>query len=363
MIKSILKDRLLQITAVLAVLSLIMARPRLADINFDTLWSLTAMMILIQIFNYLHILDYCAYRLTGYANNTRQLVWLFLALGFVSAMFLTNDVAVLTLVPLYLYVAKQYKLPEILPVTLITMAANLGSSITPFGNAHNIFVLAKFHVSAMQFFSWTIPIAIFSVVMASAYTFILKPTPIDHISTQKIYIPPRPTILAIIAALIVFAGVLGFIPSWVGTIVTAVLATALKPNIMSKVDYATILTFLGFFIIVSDVSQNAIVKTTIASLVTTPSSVYFGTIGVSQFISNVPTTVLFAKFTHHVAALLYGANIGGLGTLVGSMANLLAFKQYTRYGTIDSRKFLIRFTALNLLTLAIFTLFGWFVIK
>ena len=153
MIKSILKDRLLQITAVLAVLSLIMARPRLADINFDTLWSLTAMMILIQIFNYLHILDYCAYRLTGYANNTRQLVWLFLVLGFVSAMFLTNDVAVLTLVPLYLYVAKQYKLPEILPVTLITMAANLGSAITPFGNAHNIFVLAKFHVSAMQFFS------------------------------------------------------------------------------------------------------------------------------------------------------------------------------------------------------------------
>ncbi len=362
MLKSILKDRLLQITAVIAVLSLFLARPRLADINFSTLWSITAMMTLIQIFNHLHILDYCAYRLTGYANNTRQLVWLFLALAFVSAMFLTNDVTVLTLVPLYLYVAKQYHLPEILPVTLISMTANLGSATTPFGNPHNIFLLAKFDVSVSQFFHWSLPLALFSIVVITIYTFMIKPTPISTIHTQQIYIPRRPTVLAVIAALFVFAGVLGFIPAWVGAVITIILAFALQPKIMSHVDYATILTFVGFFIVVSDLSQNTMIKETLSAHINSPLSVYFGSIGVSQFISNVPTTVLFAKFTKHAAALLYGANIGGLGTLVGSMANLLAFKQYTRYGSSNSTRFLIDFTGINLITLAIFTIFGWWMI-
>lgn len=363
MLKSILKDRLLQISAVLAVLSLFLARPRLADINFSTLWSITAMMTLIQIFNHLHILDYCAYRLTGHANNVRQLVWLFLALAFASAMFLTNDVTVLTLVPLYLYVAKQYHLPEILPVTLISMTANLGSATTPFGNPHNIFLLAKFNISVTQFFKWSLPLALFSVLIIAAYTFVIKPTPIANIPTQQIYIPRRPMILAIIAALFVFAGVLDFIPAWVGAIVTIILAIALQPKIMTHVDYATILTFVGFFIIVSDLSQNAIIKETLSTHISSPLSVYFGSIGMSQFISNVPTTVLFAKFTKHAAALLYGANIGGLGTLVGSMANLLAFKQYTRYGSSNSTRFLIDFTCINLVTLVIFSLFGWWVIQ
>ncbi len=97
------------------------------------------MMTVIQIFEHLHILDYWAYRLTSRANNTRQLTWWFIFLAIFASMFLSNDVTVLTLVPLYLRVAKKYQLPEILPVTLIGMAANFGSAFTPFGNTHNIF--------------------------------------------------------------------------------------------------------------------------------------------------------------------------------------------------------------------------------
>lgn len=106
-IKNIAKDRVLQITAVIAVLSLFIARPRLADINFDTLWSILAMMTIIQVFEYLHILDYLAYRLTSHASNTRQLTSLFVTLALFAGMFLTNDVTVITLVPLYLNIAKK----------------------------------------------------------------------------------------------------------------------------------------------------------------------------------------------------------------------------------------------------------------
>ncbi len=106
-IKNIAKDRVLQITAFLVVLSLFAARPKLADISFDTLWSILGMMTVIQIFEYLHVLDYFAYRLTSLAADSRQLLLMFLGLAIVAAMFLTNDVTVITLIPLYLEIAKK----------------------------------------------------------------------------------------------------------------------------------------------------------------------------------------------------------------------------------------------------------------
>ncbi|RND35293.1 Citrate transporter [Lacticaseibacillus paracasei] len=125
-IQRLIKDRVLQITALLVVISLFIGRPKASDISFATLWSILAMMTVIQIFEHLHILDYWAYRLTSRAKSTRQLTWWFLFLAIFASMFLSNDVTVLTLVPLYLQVAKKYQLPEILPVTLIGMAANFG---------------------------------------------------------------------------------------------------------------------------------------------------------------------------------------------------------------------------------------------
>ena len=108
-IQRLIKDRVLQITALLVVISLFIGRPKASDISFATLWSILAMMTVIQIFEHLHILDYWAYRLTSRAKNTRQLTWWFLFLAIFASMFLSNDVTVLTLVPLYLRVAKKYQ--------------------------------------------------------------------------------------------------------------------------------------------------------------------------------------------------------------------------------------------------------------
>ena len=72
-LKNIAKDRILQITVLITVVSLFFARPRLADINFHTLWSVAAMLTIIQIYAYLHVLDVLAYKLTSIADNTRKL--------------------------------------------------------------------------------------------------------------------------------------------------------------------------------------------------------------------------------------------------------------------------------------------------
>ncbi|WP_461215582.1 SLC13 family permease [Lacticaseibacillus sp. GG6-2] len=361
-IKNIAKDRVLQITAALAVLSLFFARPRLADINFSTLFSILGMMTVIQIFEYLHILDYFAYRLTSRAKTTRQLTWMFVLLALGAGMFLTNDVTVLTLVPLYLRIAKKFNLSEILPVTLIGMAANFGSAFTPFGNTHNIFLMNHYGINVATFFTWSIPLLIASLLLITLFVFFIRPTPLPATGVEDIRIQTRPTIVTVIVALIIFGGVLEFIPSWVGAVAAIALAFAFNKKILLDVDYAVVLTFGGFFVIVSVLRQLPWVVTLISGLVATEHSVFLTSIFSSQIISNVPSTVLIAKFTNFQEALFLGSNIGGLGTVVGSMCNLLVFKQYTEFGNKDAGRFFLGFSFLNFLGLAILAGLGWIIL-
>ncbi len=112
----------------------------------------------------------------------------------------SNDVTVLTLVPLYLRVAKKYQLPEILPVTLIGMAANFGSAFTPFGNTHNIFLMHQFEIDLQQFFSWSIPLLGCSFLVLVLLSLFLRNVPVPKVPTEHIHIQMRPTLFAIAVA-------------------------------------------------------------------------------------------------------------------------------------------------------------------
>ncbi|ERL65366.1 SLC13 family permease [Schleiferilactobacillus shenzhenensis] len=360
--KRIASDRVLQITTVIAGLSLLLARPRLADIHFATLWSVLGMLTLIQIFEYLHVLDVAAYHLTSHAPDARRLTWMFMLLAFGSGMFLTNDITVLTLVPLYLRIARKHQLPQILPVSLIGMTANLGSAVTPFGNPHNIFLVSHFTVAPSTFFRWSLPLAVCSILFLFALSFFVEPRPVPTISIANVQIAPRPFIVALGVALLIFLGVFKIIPPYVGTCVAIIVALGVAPRIMANVDYALVLTFVLFFVVVSNISQVSVISDTLKALEGDHLSVYFSALGVSQFISNVPATILLARFTGHAQALIYGANLGGLGSLVASMANLLTFKQYCAEGSASPRRFFAGFAALNGIGLVVMGAVGWFLL-
>ena len=115
----------------------------------------------------------------------------------------------------------------------------------------------------------------------------------------------------------------------------------------------------GCFIIVSVVGQIPWVIHFLAGLENSEESVYLSGVFTSQVISNVPSTVLLARFTGYVEALFYGSNIGGVGTLVGSMANLLVFKQYMIYGNRPHTRFFVGFTIFNLIGLILLGCAGY----
>ena len=357
-LKNIAKDRILQITVLITVVSLFFAKPRLADINFHTLWSVAAMLTLIQIYAYLHVLDVLAYKLTSIADNTRKLNMLFTVLAVIAGMFLGNDITVLTLIPLYLNIAKRYKLPQILPVTLIGMGANIGAAFTPWGNPHNIFLVSRYNVSPIKFFEWSVPYLVVSlIIMWLVFLFIPKKD-IPTQKTEPIRISWRPTIITTVVFTFFFFGVFRAIDIIWPLIVAIVLALAINPRIMLKIDYALLLTFTGFFIFISDIQQIPAIVNLIHGMVYSEISTYFASILSSQVMSNVPSTILVGKFTNYVQALFLGSNIGGFGSAIGSMANMLVLKTFNQHGSVSKKKFFIQWPIMQFAGLIILTIVG-----
>lgn len=358
-LKNIAKDRILQITVVITVISLFFARPRLADINFHTLWSVAAMLTIIQIYAYLHVLDVLAYKLTSIADNTRKLNILFTLLSVISGMFLGNDITALTLIPLYLNIAKKYKLPQILPVTLIGMGANIGAAFTPWGNPHNIFLVSRYNVSALKFFSWSVPYLIASLIILGIVFFFIPKEKIPVQKTENIKISWRPTLITTAVFIFFFFGVFRVVNIIWPMILAIVLALIINPRIMLKIDYSLLLTFTGFFIFISDIQQIPAIVGAIHMMVHSETSTYFASILTSQIMSNVPSTILVGKFTTYAEALFLGSNIGGFGSAIGSMANMLVLKTFNQHASVDKSKFFKDWTIMQFAGLIILTIVGW----
>ncbi|MCT3346592.1 cation transporter [Lactobacillus johnsonii] len=314
-IKNIAKDRILQITVVITIISLFFARPRIEDINFHTLYSILAMLTIIQIFSYLHVLDVLAYKLTASARSTRRLTAIFTILSIVSAMFLTNDI-----------------------------------------------VVNRYNVSPLKFFSWSLPLLLVSLIIVLLFIFFVKDKPIPTVPLEDIRISVRPMVLTIAVSIFFFFGVFNIVPAYVPAIVAVILALIINPSIMLHVDYALLLTFTCFFIFISDIQQIPFIVTLISKTMFSEHSVFLTSIISSQFISNVPSTILIGKFTNYAEALFLGSNIGGFGSLVGSMANMLVFKSFVENGTVSKRKFFWVFSVLEFTGLIILTILGWIVL-
>jgi Na+/H+ antiporter NhaD/arsenite permease-like protein len=357
--KNIFKDRILQITVIVTIISLFFARPRLADINWHTLISVATMLIIIQIYSYLHVLDVLAYKLTSIADDTRKLNFLFGLLAVFAGMFLGNDITCLTLIPLYLKIAKKYKLPQILPVTLIGMGANIGAAFTPWGNPHNIFLVSRYQVTPSRFFAWSTPYLVVSLTLLLLVFLFVPKEKIPKQDSKPLDLVVRPTIVTTAVFAFFFLGVFRVINIIWPLLASVLLALLIAPKILLKIDYSLLLTFASFFIFISDIRQIPWIMAIIQKCVGTESSTYFASIISSQVMSNVPSTILVGKFTNYAQALFLGSNIGGFGSPIGSMANMLVLKTFNQHASVSKSKFFKQWLAMQLIGLAVLTAAGW----
>ncbi|QEA59550.1 carboxylate transporter [Leuconostoc koreense] len=358
-LKGILTDKTFFITFILSILSLCFGQVKATDIDFKTIISLLSLLIMIAIYQDLGILKFIANFIVSKCHSTRLVLLVLLLCSFFGSMFFTNDVAILTLIPIFFNISQYLPLPKILSISLLTIYANLGSSFTPFGNPQNIYIASFYKLSPIDFLGMSIPFGLISLISLFFCTLFIKNEQIKKLSSNIIYINKKKTVWLLLASIVILLGILSVIPITLSLFISLLSGLMLSKNVFKRVDYAVILTFINFFIIVGAISRIDFVHELITIHTDNVLSTFLSTIITSQLISNVPAAVLLSKFTNHVYPLFLGVSVGGLGTIIASLANLLALRQYTGYSQNRSNfQFFKTFTLLNLIFLVLFIAVG-----
>ena len=351
------REPVLSIAAVAAILSMFFVPPSAAYIDYIDVRVLCLLFCLMAVVAGLQgcgLFDFLAQRLLAGKQSLRRVVLLLVLLPFFSSMLVTNDVALITFVPFAILVLNTIgrKDQAIGVIVLQTVAANLGSMATPVGNPQNLFLYANYQLSAAQFFGTTIPLTLVSLVLLILLT-LRFPKEALQISFAEKRALDRPRLLLAYGLLFLLCLLSVFRVLHYG-ILTAVIFIAfllLDRSVLRRVDYGLLVTFVCFFIFAGNIGCISAVRDLLTALL--ERSTLLSSVLASQVISNVPAAVLLSGFTGDWQGLLIGVNLGGLGTLIASLASLISFKFYAAIPEAQSGRYLAVFTAVNVLGLVI----------
>ena len=352
------QDLLFSFSLLAALASLFFGLPTKGTIDFKVLLSLFGLMLLVKNIEHLGLLQICADALIRFSTSTRSLLLGITFLAFVSSMVLTNDVAILTLMPIYLTITKKiaFGKDKQMGAIMLIVAANLGSSFFPFGNPQNLFLMSHYALSPQTFFSWSFQLLLISAILLLPPLLFTRKQPLKSDPSPTLTISYGQTILPVLSAGLLLSAIFSLTDYRITIPLAVVLLVFNNPPLVKAIDYRLLATFLFFFIAVGGFSQIPQVSTLIKHQLRTPQRTFAGSILLSQFISNVPAAILAAPFTPYAKALFLGVNIGGLGTVIASLANLIGFKIYKIYYPGEEGSFLRRFTLVNVLLLLAFIL-------
>ncbi len=322
------KDTVLCAALVLAAFSSLLQAPKIEYIDFDVLSILLSLMLVVAGLKQIRFLDWVAVQLINRCSNAKQLEAVLLGITYVSSMFVTNDVALLTFVPFALVIGKKLQLDVGRTVILQTLAANLGSMLTPLGNPQNLFLYAHYGYTPLSFFR---ALAIPGVISLLFLLLLWSRSRNKPLTVQMDAVrPPSRIYLALYAGLLLLniAAIFHVIDKVAVLLITAVTLLIINRTLFLQVDYSLLITFAGFFIFIGNISHLSVVKLLQQTLLGTATGTYLAGLVVSQFISNVPAAMLLAGLSQQRDALLLGVNIGGLGTLIASMASVISYKLF-----------------------------------
>lgn len=346
------KECVLVIAVTLAILSSFISMPKLSYIDFKVLILLFNLMVVVAAFKELKFLDSIAIGLLKKCNTYTSISLALVFITFISSMIVTNDVALITFVPLSIVIARKANINVLKIVIFQTLAANLGSSFTPMGNPQNLFIYSFYNLSPIDFFKITLPIVVLAVLFLVLLVFKDKKMNLS-LDLEDVKIDNKRDVYLFGGLfLIILLSVFHVIDYKVTFLITIVMVLILNKKLFSQVDYSLLITFIGFFIFVGNISTMDVVKNFMEGILNSPKSTFLASVLSSQVISNVPATMLLSGFTDHFKELLLGVNIGGMGTLIASLASVISYKIYT--SEFGNDNYMKSFTFYNILGLIIF---------
>ena len=369
MLERFKKDPVLSIAWMLAFLSAFFVRPDksyFSYIDFRSLGILWGLMVIIQGLKENSVFEKTGQMLMSRAKKGWQLSAVLIFMCFFGSMLITNDVALITFVPFAMMILKSCNREDLMiPVIVLqTIAANLGSMSTPIGNPQNLYLYGITGMSLFDFVSCMIPYTLAAaVLLVLSILFLPEKNREVSVSSEFAVLKEFGSKIQIIIYLVLFVvallSVLRVLPWYVMAGIVLIVVLGMDYKILLRADYMLLLTFIGFFIFTGNMARIEAVKEMLQSL--TAGREFIVSVIASQFVSNVPATLMLSGFTENYKELLKGVNAGGLGTLIASMASLISFKFFTREYKEKQGRYIFLFTVMNVIYLAVFILLHRFI--
>lgn len=330
-------------------------------IDFGTLAILFCLMAVVAGFTELGYMDAMAGGLVKRAGTQGKLLMSLTMVCFIISMFVTNDVALIVMVPFTIQILQSitcnHKLIKI--VVLETIAANLGSMLTPIGNPQNVYLYQAYKMNLGEFFLAVLPFATVSAVLLVGIllldkdrkeSVLLQENSISK-TVLKVKNKTRQTVVYSILFVVCLLTVLDFVPYYITLVVVIVGIFMCNYTLFNRVDYGLLIKFVVLFILVGNLADISFISSRLDKIVA--GNEFLVGIGLSQILSNVPTAIMLSGFTMDGMELLQGVNVGGLGTLIASMASMISLEYYGKTVTADKKKYVLHFTVYNMAFLVV----------
>jgi Na+/H+ antiporter NhaD/arsenite permease-like protein len=351
------REAVLILSAIAALISAFFVQPSLLYvdyIDFRVLSCLFCLMAVVAGLRKTGIFDRAASALTRRTSSIRGLSAILVIATFFISMAITNDVALITFVPFSLVLMKGVANAKtrMKVIALQTIAANVGSSFTPIGNPQNLFLYSFYRMSPASFFSAIFPVALTGLALLIAATLTVRDEPIPHIKPGANYVTDPKMVYAYFA-LFAFSvlAVFRVLDYRLALAIVVIASFVIDRSAFRRVDYSLLLTFVFFFVFIGNLQRVERVNAFLTSIVSRNVTVVAAL--ASQAISNVPAAILLSRFTQDAGALLRGVSVGGMGTIIASLASVISFKFFSRDRKGETFKYLGVFTIWNALFLVV----------
>ncbi|MCR5720402.1 MAG: citrate transporter [Lachnospiraceae bacterium] len=349
-------DPVFMVAWILAIISSFFVTPGkgyLEYIDFRSLGLLWGLMVVIQGYRENSVFEKFGAALLKYVKSSKSLMAVLVFLTFFMSMFITNDVALITFVPFALLILRSIDRRDMMVwvVVLQTVAANLGSMLTPIGNPQNLYMTGITGMGFWEFVLLMLPLTGLSALGLLTAIMVL-PVKKGEVSLSKEGVvtrhfgSTRQIVIYSLLFAVAFGCVLRIIPWQVFVVLVLIVVGGMDVKILLRADYVLLLTFVGFFIFTGNMGNIPKVKEALQSVLDRREFII--SVILSQFISNVPATLMLSGFTERYRELIMGVNVGGLGTLIASMASLISYKQYTADHKSERGRYLLIFTLVNI---------------
>lgn len=354
------KNVVMLVALLAAVVTAFIVPPDAAYLDYFDVKTLTCLFCVLAVVCALKNIQFfyiLAKKIVQCFRNARMAILALVYITFIGSMLIANDMALLTFLPLGYLVLSSTGKQKYMAFTFImqNIAANLGGMLTPFGNPQNLYLYTKFQIPTGEFMQiMALPFAVSIALITVCCLIFVKPEPLQ-VADEKVKLPLWRTVLYLALFVLAIAIVFRGISYWVGLIVIPAVLVFADRKALKEVDYPLLLTFVFFFIFSGNMARIEWVRNLFSGLLD-KSTLLFSVLS-CQFISNVPSAILLSQFTENYRELLLGVNIGGVGTLISSLASLITFREYSSHNPGKSGYYIRTFSLFNFAFLIILVLF------